>query len=64
MPIRFLVRSLEQCIDIFENGPRPGPLQLLSMKIQAYALEKVLGDFERAVGIRRALICKSSLVCH
>jgi len=29
-------------------------------KIQAYALEKVLGDLEHAVTIRRALICKSS----
>lgn len=63
-------RSLEECIDIFENGPRPvsASLSLLSDeevvmlsqdgKIQAYALEKMLGDFERAVRIRRALICK------
>lgn len=63
-------RSLEECIDIFENGPRPvsASLRLLSDeevvmlsqdgKIQAYALEKMLGDFERAVRIRRALICK------
>ena len=64
------VRSLEECIDIFENGPRPvsASLSLLNDeevillaqdgKIQAYALEKMLGDFERAVKIRRALICK------
>lgn len=63
------VRSLEECIDIFENGPRPvsASLSLLNDeevvmlaqdgKIQAYALEKMLGDYERAVKIRRALIC-------
>jgi hydroxymethylglutaryl-CoA reductase (NADPH) len=63
------IRSLEECIDIFENGPRPVSVSLSLLndeevillaqngKIQAYALEKVLGDLERAVLIRRALIC-------
>ena len=63
------VRSLDEIIDIFENGPRPvsASLSLLTDeeviilaqngKIAAYALEKMLGDFERAVTIRRALIC-------
>jgi hydroxymethylglutaryl-CoA reductase (NADPH) len=63
------VRSLEECIDIFENGPRPVSVSLSLLndeeivllaqngKIQAYALEKVLGDLERAVLIRRALVC-------
>lgn len=65
------VRSLAECLDIFDNGPRPlsaslGLLNdeeviLLAMKgkIAAYALEKVLGmnELERAVRIRRALIC-------
>jgi hydroxymethylglutaryl-CoA reductase (NADPH) len=62
-------RSLEECIDIFENGPRPVSVSLSLLndeevillaqngKIQTYALEKVLGDLERAVLIRRALIC-------
>ena len=62
-------RSLEECIDIFENGPRPVSVSLSLLndeevvllaqngKIQAYALEKALGDLERAVLIRRALIC-------
>ena len=62
-------RSLQDCIDIFENGPRPVSVSLSLLnneevillaqngKIQAYALEKVLGDLERAVLIRRALIC-------
>ena len=62
-------RSLEECIEIFENGPRPVQASLSTLndeeiillaqngKIAAYALEKVLGDLERAVSIRRALIC-------
>ncbi len=67
------VRSLAECVDIFENGPRPvsdslallndEEVVLLSQdgKIQAYALEKMLGNFERAVRIRRILICE--LIC-
>lgn len=63
-------RTLEECLDIFENGPRPVSVSLSLLtdeevimlsqdgKIQAYALEKMLGDFERAVRIRRALICE------
>ena len=65
------IRTLEECIDIFENGPRPlsdslallndEEIILLSQKgkVAAYALEKVLGpaELERAVRIRRALIC-------
>lgn len=65
-------RSLEECIEIYENGPRPLSISMAMLndeevillaragKIQAYALEKVLGDLERAVLIRRALICASS----
>jgi hydroxymethylglutaryl-CoA reductase (NADPH) len=65
------IRSLEECTDIFENGPRPVSVSLSMLsdeevillaqngKIAAYALEKVLGDLERAVFIRRALICES-----
>lgn len=64
------VRSLDECIDIFENGPRPVQASLATLndeevvllaqngKIAPYALEKVIGDLERAVVIRRALICK------
>ena len=65
------VRSFAECVDIFENGPRPVSESLallndeeiillaLNNKIAAYALEKVLGmnELERAVRIRRALIC-------
>lgn len=69
------VRSLEECVDIFENGPRPQSVALSMLndeevvllaqhgKIAAYALEKVLGmdELERAVRIRRALISRASL---
>jgi hydroxymethylglutaryl-CoA reductase (NADPH) len=65
------VRPLEQCIAIFEKGPRPVSASLALLndeeviqlanagKIAAYALEKLLGmdALERAVRIRRALIC-------
>lgn len=66
-------RSLDDCIEIFENGPRPvqesvklltdEEIVLLAQngKIAAYALEKVLGDLERAVKIRRALISRASI---
>lgn len=73
LPIQFPVRSLEKCIEIFENGPRPASVALATLndeevimlaqngKIPAYALEKVLGDLERAVTIRRALISRATL---
>lgn len=66
------IRTLEECIDVFENGPRPlsSSMKMLNDeevillaqngKIAMYALEKVLGmdQLERAVRIRRALVCK------
>lgn len=66
------VRSLEECIRIYDNGPRPVEAALATLndeelillaqngKIAPYALEKVLGDLQRAVVIRRALICTSN----
>jgi hydroxymethylglutaryl-CoA reductase (NADPH) len=66
---RAATRSLAECVEVFENGPRPASAALATLtdeevillaqagKIQAYALEKVLGDLERAVFVRRALIC-------
>ncbi|KAJ8474951.1 hypothetical protein ONZ45_g15777 [Pleurotus djamor] len=69
-----VIRSLSECIDIFENGPKPVGVALSMLndeevimlcengKIAAYALEKVLGstELERAVRIRRALISRAS----
>ena len=69
-PTQVEVRSLAECVDVFENGPRPVAVALKTLndeevillcqtgKIAAYALEKMLGDFDRAVRIRRALICE------
>jgi hydroxymethylglutaryl-CoA reductase (NADPH) len=63
-------RPLDELIHIFEKGPKPTSVALglltdeevillaQSGKIAAYALEKLLGDLERAVKIRRALICE------
>ena len=60
------VRPFEECLRIFESGS--DGVDMLSDeeviilaqrgKIAAYALEKVLRDFERAVRVRRALICE------
>ncbi|KAG6333016.1 hypothetical protein ID866_6069 [Astraeus odoratus] len=70
---KLTVRPLEECVDVFENGPRPVQAALGTLndeevillaqngKIAPYALEKVLGDFERAVVIRRALISRASV---
>lgn len=66
------VRSLEECIEVFNNGPKPVQAALATLndeevillaqngKIAPYALEKVLGDLERAVVIRRALISRAT----
>ena len=73
------IRSLPECINIFENGPRPESLSLSLLndeevillvqngKIAAHALEKKLDGghldnlaLERAVRIRRTLICRYS----
>ncbi|TDL26781.1 hypothetical protein BD410DRAFT_715342 [Rickenella mellea] len=65
-------RSLEECVRIFEHSERPVSVSLSFLnneevimlaqagKIQPYALEKTLGDLERAIMIRRALISRSS----
>lgn len=58
-------RDLEVCVKIYDGGE--GALLLNDEeiimlvqkgKIAAYALEKILKDYERAVFIRRALICE------
>ncbi|PVG00821.1 putative 3-hydroxy-3-methylglutaryl-coenzyme A reductase [Serendipita vermifera] len=61
-------RSLDECIQIFSSSPtgirelNNEEVILLAEagKVAAYALEKVLGDLERAVVIRRALISRAS----
>lgn len=58
-------RSLEDCIKVFDGGAGAILLsdeEIILMvqkgKIAAYALEKLLKEHQRAVRIRRALICK------
>ncbi|SCV74476.1 BQ2448_8115 [Microbotryum intermedium] len=60
-------RDLEKCAKIFDNGA--GALLLNDEeiimlvqkgKVPAYALEKLLKDYERSVAIRRALISRAS----
>jgi len=57
------VRSISECIQILGKG-RPQDLldeEIIALTIQKkiplYALEKTLGDLERAVKIRRAAVC-------
>lgn len=58
-------RSLESCVKIFDGGEGAMLLNdeeiillVQKGKVAAYALEKLLNDCERAVAIRRALICE------
>lgn len=65
-------RPYEECLEIFEHGPRPVSVSLALLndeeiillsqrgKIQAYALEKLIGDYTRAVRVRRALVSRAS----
>jgi hydroxymethylglutaryl-CoA reductase (NADPH) len=64
-------RDLEVCVKIFDGGE--GALLLNDEeiimlvqkgKVAAYALEKLLKDYERSVAIRRALICEFWLSCR
>ena len=61
---------MEELITLFE-ATKPASIPLAGMndeevialaqggKIAPYALEKMLGDYDRAVRVRRALICKN-----
>lgn len=60
-------RTLDVCAKIFDNGVGAMLLNdeeiillVQKGKVAAYALEKLLKDYERSVAIRRALICASS----
>ena len=58
-------RTFEEALEAFETqgvaALNDEEVVLLSQrgKIAPYALEKILGDFTRAVKIRRSLVCKS-----
>lgn len=60
-----LVRGLEECLNVYGAGNGVKALndeEIISLcqagKIQAYALEKSLGDHSRAVKVRRAILCE------
>ncbi|RUS33409.1 3-hydroxy-3-methylglutaryl coenzyme A reductase [Jimgerdemannia flammicorona] len=68
IPVSDECRSVEDCVAILKNPDLGAPtliddeiLLLANVgKIAPYALEKVLGDLERAVFIRRAMISRGS----
>lgn len=60
------IRPLEEVLTLLDDTPEKITDEEMIMIVQKgkmapYALEKVLGDFERAVNIRRALISRDSL---
>ena len=61
------IRPLDDCVKIFDGGVGAVLLndeEIIMLvqkgKIAAYALEKILNDYERSVAIRRCLICAPS----
>ncbi|KAI9471841.1 MAG: 3-hydroxy-3-methylglutaryl-coenzyme A reductase [Benjaminiella poitrasii] len=60
-----IIRPLEEVISLLSTPEVLTDEEIISVvqsgKMASYALEKVLGDFERAVNIRRALISRDSL---
>ncbi|KAI8890597.1 hypothetical protein K501DRAFT_281847 [Backusella circina FSU 941] len=59
-----VVRPIEECLSLMATPEALSDEEIISIvqagKMASYALEKVLGDFERAVSIRRALISRDS----
>lgn len=68
IPVSEDCRSVDECVTILKNPELGTPalindeilLLVNAGKIAPYSLEKVLGDFERAVLIRRAMISRGS----
>jgi hydroxymethylglutaryl-CoA reductase (NADPH) len=60
-----VIRPIEECLALMATPEALSDEEIISIvqagKMASYALEKVLGDFERAVSIRRALISRDSL---
>ncbi|CAO3576664.1 unnamed protein product [Absidia cylindrospora] len=60
-----IVRPVEECVPLMATPEELTDEEVVvlvqSGKMASYALEKVLGDLERAVGIRRALISRASV---
>ncbi|KAH8920609.1 reductase [Atractiella rhizophila] len=63
-----VLRSVDECFELFAGGAGAEMLtdeEIIALvqkgKVAAYALEKLLNDYERAVRLRRALISRASL---
>jgi hypothetical protein len=63
------IRAMTECMQLLKEG-RPQDLLdeevialTIQKKIPLYALEKTLKDLERAVKIRRAVVCMTSTDC-
>lgn len=59
------VRPVEECLALIKSPETLNDEEIISLvqsgKMASYALEKVLGDFTRAVRIRRAIISRASI---
>jgi hydroxymethylglutaryl-CoA reductase (NADPH) len=60
-----VMRTLEECIKLTQTPEALSDEEVILLvqkgKMASYALEKVLGDLERAVSIRRALVSRASI---
>lgn len=60
-----VIRTLEECLSLTQTPEQLSDEEVILLvqkgKMASYALEKVLGDLERAVSIRRALISRASI---
>ncbi|KAI9323754.1 3-hydroxy-3-methylglutaryl coenzyme A reductase [Dichotomocladium elegans] len=59
------IRAVDECMGLIKSPEELNDEEVIALvhngKIAAYSLEKVLGDFTRAVRIRRALISRASV---
>lgn len=59
-----VIRTVDECLELIKTPDALSNEELVSLvqkgKVAPYALEKTLGDFERAVVIRRAVISRGS----
>ncbi|KAI9319182.1 3-hydroxy-3-methylglutaryl coenzyme A reductase [Dichotomocladium elegans] len=64
-PSNDVVRPIDECLALIKTPEALNDEEVISLvqanKIASYALEKTLGNFERAVSIRRSLISRASI---
>ncbi|KAK4515339.1 pre-60S factor rei1 [Mucor velutinosus] len=63
--VQGVIRTLEECMQLTQTPESLSDEEVIMLvqkgKMASYALEKVLGDLERAVSIRRALVSRASI---